>query len=413
MAPMAPIAARNELAPRIFCLHGPCCQMSSPLMRGTHLVAILVVLAACGGSVETSPPATAGSAIEAACNQLARARAEFVATCDGYTLSETSFAESCVGLATLPGIPDSAAPITSCTRLVLDGTPRCEAPSCADTWNPPLATGHDQRGSKSPGEPCVANRQCSSGYCSALGSEVPCGVCQILRKPNEPCTSAQDLCVPPDDMPGEVVQCVDGLCQFPGKTKGEACIDYARECQANLYCKRFVGDGLEGTCEPSLPPDGTCTPSDRCASPNTCLDGRCQIPPPPVTTPAPSLAAEGQDCSNTVCEGGLFCSPERVCRRPRSGIQLGERCGPDAVCAQGLACHSACSDGSCPVCTDVGPGQPCAFGSCRRDARCEGLDATHPGVCKKLGDEGEACPCLHHLACVDGQCVPFGASVCR
>jgi hypothetical protein len=34
------------------------------------------------------------------------------------------------------------------------------------------------------------------------------------------------------------------------------------------------------------------------------------------------------------------------------------------------------------------------------------------GVCTRLGEVGEPCPCPFELACVAGKCVAYGAAVC-
>lgn len=377
------------------------------------------------------------ASLEEACDLLFARRVDYDQRCTGVLAPPAdaqSFVESCVGFATAPGALLEISDLTACADqlagLCLFGV---AYPDCVGYGPDMLYPNHDLPGSAPPGAPCFAQVQCDSGYCSALGDE--CGQCQRTRARGESCEEASDLCVG--------TSCIDGVCEIPGTHEGETCVDYGGGgCQSTLYC-HSDDDVLMGVCTTPGQPGDACTPEAECAvdlycddsvcstrladgapcagSPGACesgycLDGVCGLPKAGLDV--------GEDCSIDDCRYDLICQ-DNVCQS-FFVVEEGEACGDASPggghCVIDLYCEVACVQGACDsagVCrVRPGVGESCgALGECAAGAACVdfGFDdqQNQTGVCQALGAVGDPCPCADMLACVNGQCTPYGAALCE
>ncbi|GIW42491.1 MAG: hypothetical protein KatS3mg076_3068 [Candidatus Binatia bacterium] len=244
------------------------------------------------------------------------------------------------------------------------------------------------------GEPCTADAQCTSTFCTdgfccnercleenrvcnRVGEEGICGLGQRAtptpgdNRPNgDPCDSPSQcqsgFCPPEDgiccdracDGPNEV--CVQGTCTTTGpKRNGEPCTT-AAECQSGfcppedgVCCNRACLGPNESCSIPGA--EGTCLKEngEPCSSPAECRSGFCP--------------AEDGVCCDTACTGA-----DESCRIPGSEGTCTVAKGPGEPC---LA-PGECASGFCPpedlVCCEEaceGPGERCdALGRCVSEA---------------------------------------------
>jgi hypothetical protein len=389
------------------------------LLPWVSLLACLpLLLPACG-----SRPAQTGTedAFAAACADLVAQRVAYTQRCPGFDPGDTdarAAVATCIGVATAPGSLLTVGDVEACTQALAAPCAPLLYPSCAGYGQNLLYPNHDKRGSGPPGAACVAHLQCASGYCSGLES---CGQCQVPRDVGQPCTDPLDVCT-------GLAQCTAGTCQLPGKPEGAACIDYGSECQSTLYCN--ATGGLNGVCT-ALPGAGAPCAKGSCAGDLACPAGVCVERLPDGAScdaahPCQDVCAGGvcrtrrvvgqnESCAFDTCAPGLACSADpanRVCITQVVSPK-GSACGASAAppCAPGLIC-----DTTTAVCADLpGDGEPCtAYGTCAHGTTCVGFaPADHQaGVCTRLGEVGEPCPCPFELACVAGMCVAYGAAAC-
>ncbi|MFP2904002.1 hypothetical protein ACLESD_02790 [Pyxidicoccus sp. 3LFB2] len=195
------------------------------------------------------------------------------------------------------------------------------------------------------GEVCVQQeggplpRTCGAGLrCNRDG-----GKCQRTG-------SEGDACVDLFDSPcGTSFVCKEGRCGRRAQ-KGEACRapDAAtslpvNECQQELFCDADAQ--ALGTCQVRREEGADCRDSLECAEGLDCVGagqepgarGVCE------RRPGPGEACERHPFVSSIsnCTFGLSCSQESDTCVPR--VRQGERCGSQALCADG----SACSDGRC------------------------------------------------------------------
>ncbi|HRI67015.1 MAG TPA: hypothetical protein PK156_22375 [Polyangium sp.] len=379
-------------------------------------------------SVEISP------SIEMACQELYAQKVAYAERCTGPGLyaglpDEQAFVDSCIGIATAPGVTLTAADIDSCSNQL--PTASCLGggvfPSCVGYQGDLLFPEHDKKGSLTTGSACFANVQCASGYCDHSVVD-DCGICKNARNLGESCIESTDVCTEGG--------CENGICEPGGKKLGEECTTHGIECQVPLYCNEDPVQTLF-VCTAKSDVGGPCNAQRPCLDGLGCIDGICKEYAPDgascaidgecasyyckanVCTAKPTGLVEGQDCSVGSCRADLLCPDNHICTAP---IYLGDgdACTainyPTVMCAAGLYCRVVCVKGMCEpsgTCAHMPlPGEHCnRYSQCAHGAHCVGFDPLdiNKGVCEKLGTEGEACPCAEQLVCVDEVCRAYGA----
>ncbi len=380
-------------------------------------------------SIEISP------SIIAACQNLLAQKVAYAERCTGPGIyaslpDEEAFVDSCVGIATAPGVTLTAADIDSCSNQL--PTASCLGggvfPSCLGYQGDLLFPEHDKKGSLTTGSACFANVQCASGYCDHyFGNN--CGICKRPRNLGESCTEETDVCAEGG--------CYDGICEPGGKKLGEECTTHGIECQPDLYCGLSDASQSHPVCIAKADLGSPCDNAKWCLDRLVCIDGICKEYAPDgascsidgecasyyckanVCTAKPTGLVEGQDCSIGYCRADLLCPDNHICT-PLTYLTEGEACAEATYvefrCAAGLYCRAACVNGVCEssgTCAHMPlPGEHCTrYSQCAHGARCVGFDPldVNKGVCEKLGTEGEACPCAEQLVCVDEVCRAYGA----
>lgn len=197
-------------------------------------------------------------------------------------------------------------------------------------------------------------------------------------------------------------------CMFAAAGEGEQCEASVRPCSAGLWCHRgtcappaAVGQPcgpVEQPCEAGL----TCSAANRCVRaagascladeecPLDCAQGRCR-----------TLAVLGDACgADAVCTDGLVCGPSGVCQERAT---VGEECELDDHCASGVCGQaSTCVN----IVTDVGAS--CADPSTQQ---CAAALTCSSGRCKATiaagGDCGDSLNtiCEEPLQCQNGRCM--------
>jgi hypothetical protein len=393
-------------------------------MRLTYRLPLAVlavaVLPACG-SVQTENVATSGFAT--ACADLIKQRVAYTQRCPGFDydgdIDPKAAVATCIGVATAPGSLLTIGDVDACTQALGEDCAPPLYPSCVGYAANLLYPNHDKHGAGLPGAACVAHLQCASGYCSA--TDASCGKCLIPREVGEACTGLLDVCT-------GVARCTSGKCELPGDPEGATCINYGIPCQSNLYCNAS-GGGLNGVCT-ALPGAGAPCAMGMCGADLACIAQVCVALLPDGAScngmqPCKNICAGGvcrtakvvglnAPCDFDTCMPGLTCSSDpahKVCVvtvvTPKGGTCNTASAAP---CAPSLMCDSGTG-----LCADYpGQGQPCVpYGICAHGFTCEGLASPQQlGVCTRLGEVGDPCPCPLELACVAGKCVAYGAAVC-
>jgi hypothetical protein len=182
--------------------------------------------AACGS---TGPTGSAESAFAAACEHFAAQRAAYEERCPQFAYGHPddpdprATAASCVGVATAPGSLLTVEDVDACTEA-LGGACVIEGlyPACVGFGANQLYPGHDRKGALHPGEGCVADLQCDTGYCGAGSNpESACGACVVPRGHLEGCTGPFDRCT------GDTT-CTGGTCQLSNGTSRSGMTDSGR-----------------------------------------------------------------------------------------------------------------------------------------------------------------------------------------
>ncbi|HEX6273330.1 MAG TPA: Dickkopf N-terminal cysteine-rich domain-containing protein [Polyangiaceae bacterium] len=238
------------------------------------------------------------------------------------------------------------------------------------------------------GHRCIETNGCPGSCERVPGWQEPClegghcynpqacleGVCRLLARAGEPCSSPLDCREDLDCAP-------NGRCTTVERARlGEPCrLDLngakpARLCDEGLFC--FLEQDLGGTCRPLA------TGGESCVSDASCLPGHF--------------------CSN------LAAPTQPVCH-PLGGI--GALCNQDAWCREGLRCGGPLTaDGRFGTCSlPFALGEPCGGvgirGSCDDGLICNGQR------CLNARYDGEACDdplatCVRGT-CVEGRCRGF------
>lgn len=398
------------------------------------LLSAALALSACGVTELPVP-----GDLRAACEAFYREYAAYDARCTGLPAlptDEQAIVDSCVGFILAPGVTLTTADVAACTAEI------AESPCLGGGWDYPSCTGQRsgllyphgvRKGTLSPGAACFADAQCDSGACSSA-SLFSCGFCYRVVALGAPCGGTPDHCE-------DEAQCTEGICQHGGKKPGEECVDFGGgDCQKTAFCRTQPPGGGNGTCtlwselgepcgqdllcaqgtrcaagvcRPLLPAGGSCTGGEDCQS-ASCFQGICRDP---VYGLGP-----GADCSLGECGPGLVClgdlptCTDLAIQPEGAACDDSERCAPGLFCDRGGACTTGSCLGSLGICRALpGPGEPCgATLVCAPGATCEGFDPAvpTPGVCTRLGGEGEACPCGRSLVCAEDRCAAYGAEIC-
>lgn len=395
---------------------------------GRSALGAVLLVVACGGT--TDPQNT----IEVACARLHATYTQNVVRCMGAFAAdfvplslEADFVASCVGLASARGSLVQPADLDACTDTIRNCNDWGSA-ACLGYGSDLLFPAHDKRGSLPEGDTCRAGLQCASGVCNSNPGKTTCGVCVVPKAPGAACDEARDVCEKPTFCSGK-------RCSFYGFGIGESCVNF---CAEPFYCERNYGDET-GRCQPRGAPGAACSASVPFQIALACVAGECRAPLPegaPCDASRDWCATEDRR-GRGACVGG-------TCVFPRTGVQEGGACDPDAwlSCRADLTCRSqVCTSDAkvgapCDYTTSCvpdawcgperrciqlpGPGAPClesrAGRQCASGAFCEGFHASGSndlGTCRPFGGVGAPCPCSEALACSDGKCVAWSDELCR
>jgi len=221
-------------------------------------------------------------------------------------------------------------------------------------------------------DPCVADLQCTSGFCDggrcaaacdptavpACPSSAYCddGACVAKKGDTAPCTLAEEC---------TAGFCTEGFC-------GEGCSANPEVCGTVNYC-----DGVD--CQPKKTDGSDCQDAIECIA-GTCSEGLC---------------GEGCQADPGLCGANEWC--DGIDCLPKGGG--GEPCGANVECLSGF-CDTALAEpacGGCAVDGDCDDGNPCTDDTCGPDAAC--VTTNNTASC----DDGDLC--THSDACLDGSCV--------
>jgi hypothetical protein len=232
----------------------------------------------------------------------------------------------CTAELAAPDVSSTVADIQACARAI-------DATSCGDGgFDPDSVVACRWVGARAGGRTCGVNAQCASGFCDKRPPSSECGTCAPLPHAGEPCPAERcasgNKCV----APGRCVAlapiggacdaatpcasggyCVARKCVAPARL-GEKCDPLARTaagCAEMITCDTrtkicrppalanagemcgLVGTELRactrawceaagegGRCVPRRADGATCTTSEACVVPATCVRGSCNLPDP-------------------------------------------------------------------------------------------------------------------------------------
>jgi hypothetical protein len=305
------------------------------------------------------------------------------AACQG----TTSFvpASTCDGDGTcIGGVAISCAPSTcadNACRTVCTVAGECQSPATCTNGS---------CGPRGPGQDCMSNSQCQSGFCvEGVCCNTACtGGCQTCALPN-----ARGTCTPvPAGQPDTKGMCVaqaESTCGNDGKCDGKG---GCQKWKDGTVCKAASCSSTANTETPQ----------------GTCKTGRCETPS--ARSCAPYKGCTGTRClencgSDGQCTSGNFCNGGSCGKRPNGAqCSAANQCASN-ICAQGRCCSTACS-GVCQACNasgtcvNVPTGQPDPNGACPDDACSNGCSGT--GTCRREPNTKDC------SACADGSNIDKG-----
>lgn len=309
------------------------------------LLSLALGAAGCGGSSLSANKActdevTARCALFMSCSNgaLITTRYGDLPTCEARELSACLERLMAAGTTATPTFEEACAvaePTESCPDF-LDGNPTaaCIAPL----------------GGMANNAPCIANGQCTSGYCN-LGAHSVCGTCG-------PAATAGTSCANASCAHGLVCLASTSLCVALG-AMGAAC-DVNTPCQSDMSC---VGSNTKkmtmGTCQPAVATVG----------------GACN---PAAQTLANCDRTKGLTCDPTAktCVAINYVAAGQPCRSAEPGVIIGCAAGGGCYPVGGTmqTCLAAAAEGA--TCDTVaGPG-------CLQPAKCVPPGTATAGTCQ-------------------------------
>lgn len=310
---------------------------------GSYLLPAILGLALTSvGCSSTSDEATADTP-EGACDAYAATYCAHSQQCSPYFAATYTSLAQCTSHRAASCKAESGLPGSGVTPTFLNGCRTAIAAAACDG-----STGDaclSPRGTRTPGQPCAEDTQCTSASCNGEG-DLKCGTCR------------------------------------PGSELGQACSN-ATPCVPGLHCKATQtgsgGSSGGGTCVAKIQAGSACGPDDSCASPNSCRDGVCS-----------PLPGKGQACTGS-CASGLTCSTTSgtagTCTVTEVKIaQPGQPCD----IASGVSCAGGgeCKSSVCTAPLELGStcsastGSAGTTGSSYPDGSCGGVAKCVNGTCQ-------------------------------
>ena len=283
--------------------------------------------------------------------------------------------------------------------------------------------------SGNPGDPCVSDDMCSTGFCSVDGvcCDSKCdGACQACNLPGTPGTCTD---IPAGTMP----QAGHADC---GPDPQSTCMRDGT-CDGHGACQLW----LNNVCT-----SGSCNPATNSATGASKCDGAGHCVTPNSVTCDPFLCDANNVACLTTCSGNSQCKAPATCNNMSCGTKAnGSPCTAATQCTSGNCIDGFCCDGTCTgkcqacdtanvgVCSPVTSGQPhgtrgnCAgFGTSCSGSCAAGTTATcsFPGnglpnvtcanqSCVAPSTQGNSAQCNGAGACsaqTQVNCAPFACS---
>jgi hypothetical protein len=393
--------------------------LMSTLREPARLIALLTVVAACGG-VERKFAETDGGGLGGG---------------SGMDGSAGSKADSSLGPDVSRGDSsvDGDARAGGCMSGVPCAPAKCQigVTVCTDAGPTCVSTGAEVNGTD-----CDVGSVCKDGVCAKCADGMACGDAGMCKKQTIVCSTGLPVCTVGANLPngtscGMNLYCNEGMCA--ACTNGAKCVPAANPCNnGTVSCQNGA---LTCTDAGTHAPDGTA-----CGTDKVCNKGVC------------SACAAGMQCnpSGNLCQlGTTSCDTgTSVCANP-ANVTDGTPCGTNKVCnagtcvmcATGAACNPnnnpcltgvvACRTGS-PVCTQtgqLGDGTSCGnnqvckggqCGACTAGATCNpggnpcqtGTASCASGTttCANVSNVTNGTSCGNNLVCSNGSCVPCTAA---
>lgn len=270
------------------------------------------------------------------------------------------------------------------------------------------------------GQQCHFSGECVKGsHCVSDKLTPGSGVCVPYQKENEICNEDGDC--DPAAMPALYCAQQDFKCHVRAKL-GEACaytVDPAGtpglpmllECDdtdGTLYCDPTTSTckQLPGAGEPCLspPPPGV----QHSCNPDPMLHLACRTMPGMTTGVCMGPAKQGEDCTNTPCDTGLFCDGSMSPSTCQPLPTLGQSCQTSFQCAMPYFCNFSKTPYTCDQPAQLG--EPCSNGTtCDVNLYCDTTQATP--VCAAKLDAGQ--PCTSSQQCLSNSCSFSSPRVCN
>jgi len=327
----------------------------------------------------------------------------------------------------------------------LEGAPCTTDDGCSAGFvclAPPGEKGFSCWAPRPEGGPCVVVAHCAADLVCLVASGEKLGVCKVPSLEDGPCATPEHCaagltCSFDSGGPGSSGGAL-GVC-VPLGPAGSPCITTG-DCVPDLACTSYFGPKL---CGPPLLT--SCNGDADCAAGLSChfslggIDGSCTQWEPTYCLEWDSYESgswcDGYQSYCTYWEGDTIESQCGQCALAVGSVALGDLCGLDGDCAEGLFCQAAeevhrCApqqgvDGVCSDTTECLPGTWCSggvckartplLGSCASTSQCDvGLNCSS-GLCVKpllkkcTADEscGAGMACVVTMGGVNGDCQEY------